>query len=160
MTDQSDGLSKETGIRVFPPVVLFVALAAAFVLDWLWPSRVGLPDLARYIIGGILIALPIALMPRILAAFRRVGAEFDVRRVPQGLATDGPYRFSRNPGYIAGASFCAGIGLIANNPWIFLTLAAALAFIHITVVLPEEDVLEKRFGEDYLEYKRRVRRWL
>lgn len=160
MTDRSDGASEDTGIRVYPPVVLFVALAAAFLLDWLWPSRVGLPDTARFVIGGVLLVVPIIVMPRILAAFRRVGAEFDVRRVPRGLATDGPYRFSRNPGYLAGASVCAGIGLLANNPWIFLTLVAALAFIHATVVLTEEVVLENRFGEDYLEYKRRVRRWL
>lgn len=160
MTDRSQALPDGTGIRVFPPVVLVIALAAAFALDWAWPSRVGLPDVARRILGVALIILPIVVMPMVLAAFRRVGAAFDVRRVPAGLATDGPYRFSRNPGYLAGVAFCAGIGLLADNPWAFLTLVGGLAFIHVTVVLPEEALLENRFGEVYLDYKRRVRRWL
>jgi protein-S-isoprenylcysteine O-methyltransferase Ste14 len=160
VTDQIDTGNEDTGIRIYPPVVMLAALILAYGLDWIWPSRVGVPDIARYVVGAVLIALPFIGMPSILAAFRRAGAAFDVRRVPRGLVTTGLYRYSRNPGYILGVALCAGIGLISNNPWVFLTLAGAIAVIHFAVVLQEEEVLENRFGEDYLDYKRRVRRWL
>ena len=94
------------------------------------------------------------------AAFRRAGSEYDVRRVPQGLVTTGAFRYSRNPGYVLMIAFCAGIGLAANNPWVFLALVPAIFIVHYRVVLREEAVLEKQFGEDYLEYQRRVRRWI
>lgn len=160
MTDRTDTGDEDTGIRVYPPVVLLAALVLAFGLDWIWPSRVGVPDIARFVIGGGLIALFFLAIPSIAASFRRAGVAFDVRRVPHGLVTDGLYRYSRNPGYVLGIAFCAGVGLVSNNPWVFLTLAGAIAVIHVAVVLREEEVLENRFGEDYLDYKRRVRRWL
>ena len=141
-------------------MVLLAALAISFLFDWIWPTRVGLPDAARVTLGAVLVVAPFLILPSIFAAFRRAGAEFDVRRVPGGLVVEGAYRYSRNPGYVLGIAFCAGIGMVANNPWTFLLLVPALAVLQIGVVLPEEAVLENRFGEDYLGYKRRVRRWI
>ncbi len=160
MTDAQDQALQDTGIRIIPPFVLLAALILAFGLDWLSPSRVGLPDAVRWALGAILIVAPFIILPSVLASFRRAGQHYDVRRVPRSLVTEGAFRFTRNPGYVLGVAFCAGIGLIANNPWVFLALVPALAILHYTVVLSEEAVLEKQFGEDYLEYKQRVRRWI
>lgn len=151
---------EDTGIRVFPPLVCIGALILGFLLDWAWPSQVGLPDIARWVIGGFLIALPFVILPSVLSAFHRAGQHYDVRRVPTRLVTGGPFRYSRNPGYMLAIGFCAGIGLVANNPWVFLAIVPAMIVLHYTVVLREEAVLEKQFGEDYLEYRRRVRRWI
>lgn len=156
----ADGADSHTGIRIIPPFVFLIALAAAFLLDWIVPAPVVIPDLLRWPIGILLVAAPFVLAPGIFAAFRRAGSEYDVRRVPQGLVTGGAFRFSRNPGYLAMIGFCAGVGLLADNPWVFLTLVPAILVIHYRVVLREEAVLEKQFGEVYLEYQRRVRRWI
>ena len=53
-----------------------------------------------------------------------------------------------------------GIGIVADNIWVFPALGAAIAYLHYTVVVAEERHLESQFGEDYRAYKRRVRRWL
>ena len=160
MTSDQAPDSGETGIRVIPPVVMLVALAAGFILDWVWPTKVGLPDLLRWVFGAALIVAPFLIMPSVLNSFRRSGSHYDVRKIPRGLVTDGPFRYSRNPGYALGIAFCAGVGLIANNPWVFLTIVPAMAIIHYSVVLREEEVLENQFGQDYLDYRRRVRRWI
>ena len=160
MSTSTDQLPDDTGIRIIPPFVLLGALAIAFLLDWIWPTQVGLPDIVRFLLAGIFIVAPFLIMPSIFANFRRAGSEYDVRRVPQGLVTDGVFRFSRNPGYVLGIAFCAGVGLAANNPWVFLLLVPAIAGIHFGVVLREEVVLENQFGDVYLEYKSRVRRWI
>jgi protein-S-isoprenylcysteine O-methyltransferase Ste14 len=160
VTEGADRPREETGIRIIPPLVFLAGLAVAFGLDWLWPARVSLPDILRWLIGGVLIAAPFLVLPSIMAAFRRAGSEYDVRRVPGGLVTGGAFRYSRNPGYVLMVGFCAGIGLAASNPWVFLALVPAILVVHYSVVLKEEAVLEKQFGEDYLQYKRRVRRWI
>ena len=79
------------------------------------PTRVGLPDGARWLLSGALIVAPFLVMPSIIGSFRRAGSEYDVRRVPHGLVTDGAFRYSRNLGYVPGIGLCAGIGLAADN---------------------------------------------
>ena len=74
--------------------------------------------------------------------------------------TGGAFRYSRNPGYVLMVVFSSGIGLVTNNPWVFLALVPAIMVVHYRVVLREEAVLEKQFGQDYLDYQRRVRRWI
>lgn len=154
------GDSTDTGIRIIPPLVLLAALAAAFVLDWLWPTKVGLPDVLRWVFGVPLIAAPFLIMPSVFRAFHRAGAHYDVRKSTGELVTEGAFRFTRNPGYVLGIAFCVGIGLVANNPWVVACLVPAIAVLHFGVVLREEAVLANRFGEDYLAYRRRVRRWI
>ena len=76
------------------------------------------------------------------------------------LATEGPFRYTRNPGYLSMAMIYAGIATIANALWAILLLPAALLAIRRGVIEREEDYLERKFGEEYLSYKAQVRRWM
>ena len=76
------------------------------------------------------------------------------------IATDGPFRYSRNPGYLSMAMIYAGIGSLANALWAILLLPAALLVIRRGVIEREERYLERKFGEEYLRYKARVGRWI
>lgn len=81
--------------------------------------------------------------------------------VPQGtLVTSGPYRYSRNPLYLGGNVFIFfGASLFLGSP-----MALAITALHLLLVdrfiHREETQLEQRFGEDWLQYKRSVRRWI
>jgi protein-S-isoprenylcysteine O-methyltransferase Ste14 len=76
------------------------------------------------------------------------------------LVRTGPYRFSRNPIYLAFSIFQLGIVSWVNSVWLLPTLIAAVALM-VSIVIPRERrYLERRFGADYLDYKRSVRRWL
>jgi protein-S-isoprenylcysteine O-methyltransferase Ste14 len=72
----------------------------------------------------------------------------------------GPYRFSRNPIYLAFSIFQLGIASWVNSIWLIGTLIAAVAVMASIVIPREERYLERRVGADYLDYKRSVRRWL
>ena len=77
-----------------------------------------------------------------------------------GLVQHGPFRYSRNPGYVALALVYAGIAVLRNALWAILFLPLVVWVIEREVIEREERYLERTFGEDYLTYKTRVRRWV
>ncbi len=146
-------------IRIPPPVIYVAALAIGFVLNYLWPMS-PFSGSSRYVIGSLLIAVNVLIMPPVLRRFRRAGTAFDVRKAASVLITDGPYRFSRNPSYVSLTLLYLGIGSLLNNGWILLLVVPVLLVMDLWVVRKEERHLETKFGEDYLRYKAAVRRWL
>ena len=81
------------------------------------------------------------------------------RPVPR-LVTDGPFRYTRNPGYLGLTMLYAGIAVLRNSLWAILLLPLVLYVIQRQVIGREERYLERTFGEEYLAYKAQVRRWL
>lgn len=156
--------AKDTpGVVAPPPLILAVALAIGAVLDRVYPVPIfgaGAADLARYIASGVLIVGGLALMATFLRAFRRHGTNVPTYRPATTLVTDGPYRYTRNPGYVSMFLIFAGIVLAADSLWLALLLIAFAIAIHYGVVAREERYLEARFGDDYRRYRQRVRRWI
>jgi protein-S-isoprenylcysteine O-methyltransferase Ste14 len=76
------------------------------------------------------------------------------------LTTEGPFRYSRNPSYLALAMIYAGIAVLRNALWAILPLPGVLYVIEREVIGREEQYLERTFGEEYLAYKAQVRRWV
>jgi protein-S-isoprenylcysteine O-methyltransferase Ste14 len=76
------------------------------------------------------------------------------------LGQNGPFRYSRNPGYVALAMIYAGIAVLRNALWAILLLPLVVYVIQREVIEREDRYLERTFGEEYLTYKTRVRRWV
>jgi protein-S-isoprenylcysteine O-methyltransferase Ste14 len=76
------------------------------------------------------------------------------------LTTEGPFCYSRNPGYLALAIIYAGIAVLRNSLWAILLLPLVVSVIQREVIGREERYLERTFGEEYLDYKERVRLWV
>ena len=89
-------------------------------------------------------------------------AETSVRpdRVAKALIRTGPFRYSRNPLYVAVVSLILGIGVWLNSVWIWAMVAPLVLVMNTAVIIREERHLEKRFGEEYVGYQKAVRRWL
>ena len=92
--------------------------------------------------------------------FSRAGEDPNVRQPTSTLVTDGPFAFSRNPMYVTLTVVSVAIALVVNTAWPIIFLPATLVAIHYGVILREERYMERLFGEEYLRYKARVRRWL
>jgi protein-S-isoprenylcysteine O-methyltransferase Ste14 len=95
-----------------------------------------------------------------IGEFRAAGTPVPARKPTTTIVRTGPYRFSRNPIYLAFSVFQLGIAIWANSVWLLATLVGAVALIHFVVIPREEHYLEKKFGAQYLDYKASVRRWL
>ena len=150
----------ETGIHIIPPLVFLATFVLAWLVHWLFPLGLGLPMALRWLLGAILILGPLAVIPHLFTLFRRAGSEYDIRKVPKGLVTEGLFRWSRNPGYVALIVLGVGVAILFDNLWVLLLIVPATIIVRREVVLKEEALLEREFGEKYRRYKSRVRRWI
>jgi len=144
---------------VRPPLVYLISLAAGAVIQIVTP----LPFLPRTLavpLGAPLVVLAIALFAYSVAKFREAGTPVPARKPTTVIVRTGPYRFSRNPIYLAFSLLQLGIAIWANSLWLLATLVGAVALIRWVVIPREEAYLERRFGAQYSDYKASVRRWL
>jgi protein-S-isoprenylcysteine O-methyltransferase Ste14 len=139
-------------------VIFLVFLGLGFALEALMPDN-DLPAWLQWV-GAAVIAAGIALLVWFERSLQRARTPANPFRPTTALATDGAYRLTRNPGYLAMAIVCAGVALAADAPWALVMLAPGLAAIQLLVIAREERYLEGLFGEEYLSYKRRTRRWI
>lgn len=147
------------GVLAPPPLLYAGGLVAGLLLDWAFPLP-GLPGTVSWPLGAILLAAGAALGAWFVASFRRAGTPVDVRRPTTAIVTGGPFRFSRNPGYLSLTMMYLGIAVLADALWPLIVLPGIVLVVQRTVIEREERYLERKFGDDYLRYKRRTRRWI
>lgn len=147
------------GVIAPPPVLYGGALLVGAGLDWLIPLPVLAPDAGQGL-GAVLIVAGLALALWCVLLFHRAGTAVEPYKPSTAIVSSGPYRFSRNPIYVALTAVSIGIGLWANSAWMLGLLLPTLVIMRIAVIGPEERYLEAKFGAEYLDYKARVRRWL
>jgi protein-S-isoprenylcysteine O-methyltransferase Ste14 len=144
---------------VRPPLVYLISLVIGALIQLAAP----LPFLPRTLalpLGASLVVVAIGLFSYSVAKFRAAGTPVPARKPTTVIVRTGPYRFSRNPIYLAFSLLQLGIAIWANSLWLLATLVGAVALIHYVVIQREEQYLERRFGAQYLDYKASVRRWL
>jgi protein-S-isoprenylcysteine O-methyltransferase Ste14 len=106
----------------------------------------------------VLVSLPLALTTfRVLS---RAHTPVDPRRPTTALVTEGPFRYSRNPIYVALTLLYLGVAFLVNALWILLLAMPALVVLHYGVIAREEAYLARKFGTAYHQYTAQVRRWL
>ena len=161
MSDENRQIEDRKGAAVrFPPPLIFLLLVfLGFALQWLLPMSLGLPDAVQWLGLGICL-LAIAIPLQVNGVFNRVGTAIAPWKPTNSLVTDGLYRWSRNPIYTAFCLFNIGVGIAANNLWVTLSFIPGAILVYAVAIAKEERYLERKFGEEYLAYKRSVRRWL
>lgn len=147
------------GLIAPPPLIFLAFLLAGLGLDFLWPYPV-LPAPLQYWLGGAVILCSFAMVFPAFRAFKRAGTEVNPKKPTTAIVSEGSFRFSRNPLYLSLAVLVAGIAVAADAIWVVAMLVPTMVVIRYGVIAREERYLEKKFGEEYLAYKARVRRWL
>jgi len=144
---------------VRPPLVVLAALLSGAALNVAWPLPF-FPRALRLPVGGLLVAMAAVLFSFSVKRFWNAGTPVPGNRPTTAIVRSGPYRFSRNPIYLAFFALHLGLAIWVNSLWLAGTLVATVAIIALVVVPREERYLTERFGPEYLEYKASVRRWL
>lgn len=142
-----------------PPLVYLISLVSGVAIQLTIPLPF-LPATLAVPLGMPLVVVAIVLFAYSVRTFRSAGTPVPARKPTTMIVRTGPYRFSRNPIYLAFSLLQFGIAIWVNSVWLLATLAGAVALIHYVVIRREEQYLERRFGAEYLDYRARVRRWL
>ena len=155
--------SKQGGARVTvpPPLVFLAAVITGVLVDRFvlrWPVSGG--AVVRIAVVALSLGGALALAVPAIRLFRKTGQDPKPWQPTPELVFDGPYRFTRNPMYVAMTLLTIGLGAAADTLWTIPLAFAALGVVHVLVVRREERYLEAKFGEPYLRYKARVRRYL
>ena len=150
---------RSPGVVVFPPVLFASTLAVGALLQWVLPLRFWDARWPRWVVGAALLGggLSVALWGE--KTMQRAGTEVRPDRPSTALVDGGPFRFSRNPLYVAVTTMFLGVAFLANAAWFLLLLVPMVAVLHFGVVRREERYLEGKFGEPYRAYRSRVRRY-
>jgi len=154
--------AQTAGVIARPPLLFLGAIVLGLVADWLfgWSLPATAIGSLRWPIAGVLVLLGVALMTAGIRNFSRAGTPVPTNVRTRVLVTSGIHARSRNPIYVGMFLIYIGIGLAARSPSILAFFVPLAIVMRYGVVAREEAYLERCFGDEYRDYKRRVRRWL
>ena len=147
------------GVRIPPPAYFAIALLAGWALQAFLPLPWVARPIARSFGGALLVAGLMIIVTGILAMAHGRGT-LSTNGPSEALVTAGPYRFSRNPLYLGLVLLYSGVACLFAIVWAMPLLIPLVVFTQMAVIAPEERYLERAFGEAYVSYRARVRRWL
>lgn len=146
-------------VRIPPPLIYVAGFLIGLLLEKGFPVAV-LPRTPTRIGASVCIALWVILGAWSIGLFRRLRTSLLPIRPTTTLVVSGPYRFTRNPMYLALAFLYVGLALWFLMFWALVLLPAVIAVVQYFVIAREEKYLEEKFGEEYHQYRVRVRRWI
>jgi protein-S-isoprenylcysteine O-methyltransferase Ste14 len=147
-------------IVVLPPVLVGGVLIIGLGIHWFLWSVDLLPVILARVLGVLVFVASGLLAHFSQRAFDRVGTNVLPTRPTTAIAVDGPYKYTRNPLYLAAIGVYLGVTLWVNGVAPLLLLPVVVWGLHRGIVLREETYLENKFGADYVAYRSRVPRWL
>ncbi len=144
--------------KILPPTYLLISILIMLALHFLLPVRKVIPSPYRYL--GIL-PLITGILLNIWSdqIFKKVRTTVKPFEQSSRLVIEGPYRFSRHPMYLGMILILAGLAVLLGT----ITPAAVIPeFIWMSkrFIDIEEKAMEETFGDEYLAYSKRVRRWI
>jgi protein-S-isoprenylcysteine O-methyltransferase Ste14 len=147
------------GVAFRPPLLLLACLGLGFLLRWWIPLSMHAAILPT-MIGPAILVLAFAIFFWAVATMRRGHASIPTNKPTDAIVTGGPFRFSRNPIYLSMILLQIGVGAWTESLWFFILAALSVALLRWGVISREERYLVQKFGDEYLSYMSRVRRWI
>jgi protein-S-isoprenylcysteine O-methyltransferase Ste14 len=150
---------KGAGVK-FPPALVFLgAILSGYAVHNALPLEIAEAN-EIVIVGLVLVVIALVIIVIVAISFRRVKTHLEPWKPTSGIVSSGFFSISRNPIYVAFCLANIGTGLILNSWWVLLSFFPAAILVYLIAIRSEERYLEQKFGDEYLAYKSRVRRWL
>src|SRR5205809_6490390 len=157
---ESEASSDNPGVIAFPPLIWLVSAVISALVHFFVIRLPIMSYSACLVCGIVLVILAPPLAGSALVAMQAAGTNVSPSKPALTTVRSGPFRFTRNPMYLALCLLQDALGFFLND-WITLLFVAPLALImHYGVILREERDLTDKLGEPSLEFKRKVHHWL
>lgn len=152
-------MPQSSGIQ-FPPPFLYVGVfLLGLLLDELVPVA-PLPRSLSRLLAALLLLPGFGLLLWSLWLFLKARTSPLPMRPTTALVFSGPYRWTRNPMYLAMLLVYLGLALSFDVFWVLVLTPVVLSLVVRLVIRREEEYLETKFGDEYRQYKTQVRRWI
>jgi len=145
--------------KIMPPTYFMALLALSVLLHFFFPLMKFSYSPYNYI-GALLIILGIFLNFKADSIFKKSKTTVKPHLMPNSFEVSGPFRISRHPMYLGMFLILFGAALIIGSLTAFIFSFVFIALMELLFISEEERNMEKAFGKKYLEYKKRVRRWI
>jgi protein-S-isoprenylcysteine O-methyltransferase Ste14 len=147
--------------RIPPPLVALLFAFAMWLIDRSTPD-LGIPDVARLVLGGLVLALGLACSTAGMKAFRRADTTVNPLHPEKAsaLVTNGLFARTRNPMYLGLTIDLVAVAIFMASPAALVAVPVFMLYIYRFQIVPEERAVLQLFGEEYRQYRQRVRRWL
>jgi protein-S-isoprenylcysteine O-methyltransferase Ste14 len=142
-----------------PPRIYLASIVIGLLLHAVWPLPL-IAGTVGTVVGAGLTIVAAALFVGAVRALRAAGTPVPGNEPTLRIVSTGPFRFSRNPIYLAFTVLQLGIAFVTGSLWLVLTLIPAVAVMSLVVIPREERYLVRRFPSEYVPYRAAVRRWL
>ena len=149
------------GVFFLPPLAIVPTLVAGLLLHFLWTPLSLLPEWwIGHAVGWPLVVAGVLLSTWSKRTMFHAGVDPHPWEPTTDIVATGPYALSRNPMYVSATVVYVGIAFVVNMAWLIVFLPVGIALLFYGVIAREESYMEKVFGDEYLKYKARVRRWI
>jgi len=147
-----------TTMKIHPPLLAGVLVLVTLALHFILPEE---RTVGWYqVIGLLVVAAGAGLSCFAAALFQARATTRKPWGAPTAFVAEAPYTWTRNPMYLGLATALIGLAIFFTSIAMLLAPAVFFAVIDRMVIPREEETLERRFGNDYVAYKSRVRRWI
>jgi protein-S-isoprenylcysteine O-methyltransferase Ste14 len=145
--------------KIIPPVYLLTALVLMFVLNRYIPVQYIITSPFNY--SGIFVGFcGLALATSGVISFKKAGTALKPFEASTALVKDGFFRYTRNPMYLGMVILLIGVASYLGSLTPYVVIPAFFLVIQECFIKHEEPFLENIFGQEYLDYKNDVRRWI
>jgi protein-S-isoprenylcysteine O-methyltransferase Ste14 len=147
-----------TTMKIHPPLLAGVLVLVTLALHFMLPEErtVGWEQ----VIGLLLVAVGAGVSSFAAAIFQARETTRKPWGEPTKFVEQPPFTWTRNPMYLGLATTLLGLAIFFGSIAMLLAPAAFFAVIDRMVIPREEETMERIFGQDYVAYKDRVRRWI
>ncbi len=149
------------GVYIPPPLLYVATFLAAVLIQKLVPlSKDFFYTATSKIIGSVIILIGLFFNFPALRQFFKTKNTLVTIKPANSLQTSGIYSVSRNPMYVSLLLLYTGLSFMIGNWWNLVLLPVLFLIVQEYVIKREEKYLNRRFGQQYFDYKTKVRRWL
>ena len=145
--------------KIVPPVYFLIYIILIITFHFLF-MKFNIINFPYNLLGLLFFIFGLVLNSISMNLFKKEDTPEELENKPNVLVIRGAYKYSRNPMYLGGLISLIGLAIISQNILSFIIPILYIITINIIFIQYEEKILEQLFGNEYLEYKHKVRRWI
>jgi protein-S-isoprenylcysteine O-methyltransferase Ste14 len=157
----AEDLKDSASISIPPPIYFFICFGFGILLDYYFPIHlINISPIPRIIVGGTFLLFSGYFAASSFYVLIKNKTTFHTSKATIKIVKEGAYRFSRNPLYLSLLLLLFSAAILLSSLWLFCAVPILYALFLFKAVKPEESYLSHKFGEEYLNYSKKVRRWV